>query len=305
MENRSTEPPRSRYEKLPPMAGEDRDIWTDEFEREIRERQTRLAEYPDAELAAALEDSNARVLYYHRPLADYLDATVKEAAERLRQRDCDTSALESALNDAFDLLVDLGGSLDAAIAARVLGRGQRVAEMQSLRSRKFLSEVVKRYPWLSGEKRRSEFFALAKQVEGTTPSLGLPRCDAREGDGSGYQCEKLAGHEERGEGGHACPQALDRFLELHAERRGVPCNRLVADAGLCLLPCPRCGLAQCQTLRGKYWVRCNCRTVDSPLPTHRALFVAPEADTVLAAVSAWNEFFADLISPPKTSGGTP
>jgi hypothetical protein len=205
------------------------------------------------------------------------------------------------LNDAIDLVVDLGGAIDEGIEGKIFGRNDRVMRSLSLRSRRWLSEMAE----LRKRRPQTAFFELAQRVAGTPPSLGLPRCGAREGDGRGYQCEKLEGHEERGEGGHACPQALDRFLELHAERRGVPCNRLVADAGLCLLPCPRCGLAQCQTLRGKYWVRCDCRTIDSPLPTQRALFVAPETDTILGAVSAWNEFFADLLSPPKTSGGAP
>lgn len=46
----------------------------------------------------------------------------------------------SSLNDAIDLVVDLGGAIDEGIAARLFGRNQRVMQLLSLRSRKWLSE---------------------------------------------------------------------------------------------------------------------------------------------------------------------
>ena len=62
--------------------------------------------------------------------------------------------LRTTLNDAFDLLVDVGGALDEAIAARRLGPGQKRSEQASIRSCRFLAETVQRFPWLAGERNR-------------------------------------------------------------------------------------------------------------------------------------------------------
>jgi hypothetical protein len=61
----------------------------------------------------------------------------------------DFADLFSLLYDVFELCVDLGEPLDTMIAQRAFGSAQRVAEKLSLRSRKFLADTVKKYPWLS------------------------------------------------------------------------------------------------------------------------------------------------------------
>jgi hypothetical protein len=57
---------------------------------------------------------------------------------------------------------------------------------------------------------RNESLALwdEARLRRETRSAG-ERCKAREGDGTGEQCELPLGHE----GGHACPQALRAFLK--------------------------------------------------------------------------------------------
>lgn len=72
---------------------------------------------------------------------------IRECARRWKNFE----ELFSRLNEAFDLCVDLGGAIDEAIAARILGRKQRVAELLSLRSRKFLADTVQKYPWLGAK----------------------------------------------------------------------------------------------------------------------------------------------------------
>ena len=62
--------------------------------------------------------------------------------------------LFTLLYDLFDLCIDLGEPLDGAIAQRVLGPAQGVAVALSLRSRRFLADTVRKYPWLSERRKR-------------------------------------------------------------------------------------------------------------------------------------------------------
>ncbi len=47
----------------------------------------------------------------------------------------------TALNEAIDLVVDLGGAIDEGIGSRLFGKNQRVMQLLSLRARKWLSRV--------------------------------------------------------------------------------------------------------------------------------------------------------------------
>lgn len=48
----------------------------------------------------------------------------------------------SALNDAIDMIVDLGTAIDEGIEGRIFGKTTRVMELLSLRSRKLLSRLT-------------------------------------------------------------------------------------------------------------------------------------------------------------------
>ena len=79
-------------------------------------------------------------------------------------------------------------------------------------------------------------------------------------------------------------------LTTDARVGDVSCNRLVADAGLTLNPCPSCRQAWCQTGGGKYWVRCQCSTIRQV-----------SGSSMARVVDAWNEVVDAIASSSEKS----
>ena len=254
----------------------------------------------------------------------------------------------SSLNDAIDLVVDLGGCIDEGIEGQIFGRMQVAMQHLSLRSRKWLSEQTKAKRErqevpnpTAPRKKRTTYDGSASHVmafdDESDPGQAPPTADSKDwkiwvnclqaprGDvlfladlrkllstigahlvsdvqfeadrsqvlnsfSEGELYEELR---ERSRISQNLREALDASRPAEEPVRGVPCNRLVADAGSSLAPCPKCRRAWLREGGGSFWVNCDCLTSSLCGP-------APTA-SVPIAVTAWNEF----VTPPPKSGAEP
>ena len=262
----------------------------------------------------------------------------------------------SSLNDAIDLVVDLGGCIDEGIEGQIFGRMQVAMQHLSLRSRKWLSEQTKAKRErqevpnpTAPRKKRTTYDGSASHVmafdDESDPGQAPPTADSKD-----WKIWVNCLQAPRGDvlfladlrkllstiGAHLVSdvqfeadrsQVLNSFSEgeLYEELRersrisqnlptpslekapgapvrealdasrpagepvGVSCNRMVADEGLAMTPCPACRRAWCQTTRGKYWVRCQCNMLRQV-----------SGSSIVQVVSAWNEVVAAL--SPNTKG---